>query len=252
MKLPYTEEFTTLISTQVLFLLLSIGCALRFSYSFYLTGSHQRLFVDSSDFFLREYHSNGCGEINPSNCHLQFVYWVTGTICWNWIRTRSLCNPKWRMGFSYLPFIACVSEDDSVPEHKCKWLSLLSFQSSILQELQPVLLLLWIILLFILLSLLFSSCFRNRESLLFLNIAPSTTSRSHILLRETVAIISYPTSIERNRQQTERASIWRYTRFSRNVLFVKWSQNKTQPCVLIRRWNHQAVEWVVFFLFCDE
>ena len=51
MKLPYTEEFTTLISTQVLFLLLSIGCALRFSYSFYLTSSHQRLFVDSSDFF---------------------------------------------------------------------------------------------------------------------------------------------------------------------------------------------------------
>ena len=109
---------------------------------------------------------------------------------------------------------------------------------------------LWIVILFRILSLLFSSCFRNRESLLFLNIAPSTTSRSHILLRETVAIISYPTSIERNRQQTERASIWCYTRFSRNVLFMKWSQNKTQPCVLIRRWNHQAVEWVVFFLFC--
>ena len=127
------------------------------------------------------------------------------------------------------------------------------FQSSILQELQSALpLMLWILLVFIFLSLLFSSCFRNRESLLFLNIAPSTTSRSRILLRETVAIISYPTSIERNRQQTERASIWRFTRFSRNVLLVKWSQNKTQPCVLIRRWNHQAVEWVVFFLFCDE
>ena len=146
------------------------------------------------------------------------------------------------MGFSYLPFITCVTEDDSVPEHKCKWLSLLSFQSSILQELQPALLMLWIILLFRILSLLFSSCFRNRESLLFLNSIPSTTSRSHILLRETVAIISYPTSIERNRQQTERASIWRFTRFSRNVLFVKWSQNKTQPCVLFadeitKRWN---------------
>ena len=114
---------------MLLLLLLSIGCALRFSYSFYLTGSHQRLFVDSSDFFLREHHSNGCGEINPSDCHLQFVYWVTGTICWNWIRTRSLCNPKWRMGFSYLPFIACVSEDDSVPEHKCEW-SLLSIVDS--------------------------------------------------------------------------------------------------------------------------
>ena len=101
---------------------------------------------------------------------------------------------------------------------------------------------LWIVILFRILSLLFSSCFRNRESLLFLNSIPSTTSRSHILLRETVAIISYPTSIERNRQQTERASIWRFTRFSRNVLFVKWSQNKTQPCVLFadeitKRWN---------------
>ena len=130
MKLPYTEEFTTLISTQVLFLLLSIGCALRFSYSFYLTGSHQRLFVDSSDFFLREHHSNGCGEINPSNCHLQFVYWVTDMTWSVGIGKGHVhCNPKWRMGFSYLPFIACVSEDDSVPEHKCEW-SLLSIVDS--------------------------------------------------------------------------------------------------------------------------
>ena len=111
--------------TLMLLLLLSIGCALRLPSLFCLIHSHQRLFVDSCGFFLREHHSNGCGEINPSNCHLQFVYWVTGTICWNWIRTRtqpfrSLCDPTRRMGFSYLPFIACVSEDDSVPEHKCK------------------------------------------------------------------------------------------------------------------------------------
>ena len=115
--------------TLMLLLLLSIGCALRLPSLFCLIHSHQRLFVDSRGFFLREHHSNGCGEINPSDCHLQFVYWVTGTICWNWIRTRSLCNPTRRMRSSYLPFIACVSEDDSVPEYKCEW-SLLSIVDS--------------------------------------------------------------------------------------------------------------------------
>ena len=64
--------------TLMLLLLLSIGCALRLPSSFCLIHSHQRLFVDSRGFFLREYHSNGCGKINPSNCHLQYVYWVTG------------------------------------------------------------------------------------------------------------------------------------------------------------------------------
>ena len=193
-------------------LLLSIGCALRLPSLFRLTHSHQWLFADSRGFFLREYHSNGCGKINPSNCHLQYVYWVTDMTydpleLENWIRTRtqpfrSLFDSTRRMELSYLPFMTCVTEDDSVPEHKCKWLSLLSFQSSILQELQSTLLMLWIILLFILLSLLFSPRFRNRESFLFLSSIPSTTSRSHILLRETVVILFY--GLSHREEQTAR------------------------------------------------
>ena len=125
---------TRVVFTQVLFLLLSIGCALRLPSSFCLIHSHQRLFADSRGFFLREHHSNGWIEINPSNRHLQLLK-DRHTICWNWRMTeiwlfRSLCDPTRRMRSSYLPFIACVSEDDSVPEHKCEWLSLLSIVDS--------------------------------------------------------------------------------------------------------------------------
>ena len=121
--------------TLMLLLLLSIGCALRLPSLFCLIHSHQRLFVDSRGFFLREHHSNGWIEINPSNCHLQYVYWVTDMTfdpleLENWIRTRtqpfrSLFDSTRRMELSYLPFMTCVTEDDSVPEHKCEW-SLLS------------------------------------------------------------------------------------------------------------------------------
>ena len=124
----------------LMLLLLSIGCALRLPSLFRLTHSHQWLFADSRGFFLREYHSNGCGKINPSNCHLQYVYWVTDMTfdpleLENWIRTRtqpfrSLFDSTRRMELSYLPFMAWVTEDDSVPEHKCKWLSLLSIVDS--------------------------------------------------------------------------------------------------------------------------
>lgn len=122
--------------TLMLLLLLSIGCALRLPSLFCLIHSHQRLFVDSRGFFLREHHSNGWSEIDsaahlsPSVCILKDRH----TICWNWRRTRaqpfrSLCDPTRRMRSSYLPFIACVSEDDSVPEYKCEW-SLLSIVDS--------------------------------------------------------------------------------------------------------------------------
>ena len=50
----------------MLLLLLSIGWALRLPSLFRLTHSHQRLFAHSRGFLLRERHSNGCGEINPT------------------------------------------------------------------------------------------------------------------------------------------------------------------------------------------
>ena len=62
--------------TLMLLLLLSIGCALRLPSLFCLIHSHQRLFVDSRGFFLREHHSNGWSEIDsvahlsPSVCLL--------------------------------------------------------------------------------------------------------------------------------------------------------------------------------------
>ena len=55
--------------TLMLLLLLSIGCALRLPSLFCLIHSHQRLFVDSCGFFLREHHSNGWSEID-SAAHL--------------------------------------------------------------------------------------------------------------------------------------------------------------------------------------
>ena len=50
----------------MLLLLLSIGWALRLPSLLCLTHSHQRLFAHSRGFLLRERHSNGCGEINPT------------------------------------------------------------------------------------------------------------------------------------------------------------------------------------------
>ena len=53
------ETQTRVVFTLMLLLLLSIGCALRLPSLFCLIHSHQRLFVDSRGFFLREHHSNG-------------------------------------------------------------------------------------------------------------------------------------------------------------------------------------------------
>ena len=104
------------------------------------------------------------------------------------------------------------------------------FQSSILQELQSTLPLMpWIILLFILLSLLFSLRFRSRESFLFLSSILSTTSQSHILLRETVVILSYDSSHREEqtaRQRNQRMTLHSFLK-ERIVCEMKSKQDST-------------------------
>ena len=104
------------------------------------------------------------------------------------------------------------------------------FQSSILQELQSALpLMLWILLVFIFLSLFLLSHFRSRESFLFLSSIPSTTSQSHILLRETVAILSYDSSHREEqtaRQRNQRMTLHSFLK-ERIVCEMKSKQDST-------------------------